>query len=305
MLNETALAAFFHLAEANSFQEAARRMGVSNASLSRYIAQAEAQSGLVLFHRNRNNCKLTDAGQAFLPIARALREDIGRFTRDVDLLRDGKGRRLRVGCGPLTTRTVVAPVLKRVVEEIPELAFYLDVNARVAPLEGLLSGDIDIFIGDLTHTPEAENVDILMMEKRSVMFVATPDHPIHDLGACSIADVVSYPLASGHLHRHWRNTFIKLLGGDQDAQDKVNALPQIESDDYSFLIDMALTGRYVLGAMEETFAEFVAAERLKVIEMHTPVIWNICAVKKSGTSSVGVQAFWDHLRAFGVNPVAA
>ncbi len=305
MLTETSLEAFFHLAESNSFQEAARRMGVSNASLSRYIQQAEEQAGMGLFHRSRNNCRLTRAGQEFLPLARKLEQELGLFARQLELLRSGEGRQLRVGCGPLVPRALVAPVTQAVLRALPDMRLHLEVNARIAPLEKVLSGEMDIFIGDLTHTPEAEGVEIVVMEKRPVMFVAHPDHPVHALGTCSLADVLQFPLASGHLHKHWRATFTKLLGGDQAAADKVSMLPQIESDDYHFLTGLARDGQFIVGAVEETFEEPLALGWFKKVPLAAPITWNICAVRKRGESSPALEAFWRELSGYAVNPVAA
>lgn len=304
MLTETSLSAFFLLAETSIFQEAARRMGVSNASLTRYIAQAEEQAGVVLFHRSRSNCRLTRAGQAFFPLAQQLDQDLRRFSRQVGLLQDGGGQQLRVGCGPLAPRALLMPVAEAVLKAWPNMRLFLDVSARTAPLEKLLTDELDIFVGDLTHTPEAENVEILVMEKRNVVFVAHPDHAVHALGPCTLADVLQFPLASGHLHKHWRTTFTTLLGGDQAAADKVSRLPQIESDDYSFLTRLARDGRFVVGAVEETFEEALALGWFKRVALQTPPTWNICAVRKEGGASPVLEAFWQQLQKYEGNPAA-
>ncbi|WP_294225784.1 LysR family transcriptional regulator [uncultured Shimia sp.] len=305
MLTETSLEAFFHLAETNSFQEAARRMGVSNASLSRYIQQAEEQAGVVLFHRSRNNCRLTRAGQEFLPLARKLEQDLGLFTRQLELLRTGEGRQLRIGCGPLVPRALVQPVLREAMKASPMLRFQLDVSARISPLERLQNGEIDMFIGDLTHTPEADNVEIMMIAKRPVMFVARPGHPIHERGVVTLKEVFSYPFASPHLHKHWRATLIKALGGDAEAEEIVKALPQVESDDYHFLTQLAAQDGFIVGAVKDTFEEMLALGRLQAIETRAPITWNICAVRKTEDVTDAQEAFWQQLKAYEVNPAAA
>ncbi len=305
MLTDTSLAAFFHLAETNSFQEAARRMGVSNASLTRYIAQAEQQAGVVLFHRERNNCRLTRPGQAFFPLAEQFGKDLRRFSRQVALLQEGGRQQLRVGCGPLVTRALVHPVTQAVLQDWPDMRLHLEVNARIAPLEKVLTGEFDLFVGDLTHTPEAEGVEIMVIEKREVMFVAHPEHPVHALGTCSLADVLQFPLASGHFHKHWRATFTKLLGGDQAAVDQVSQLPQIESDDYHFLTRLGREGRFVVGAVEEMFEEGLALGWFEPVKLKSTPTWNICAVRKRGESSPALEAFWRELSGYAANPVAA
>ncbi|WP_109310880.1 LysR family transcriptional regulator [Ruegeria sp. AU67] len=206
MMNENVLTAFLALAETGSFQNAARAMGVSNASLSRYVGQAEDYTGFVLFHRSRNSSTLTRAGQEFLPIAQALREDLDRYATRVAGLRETGPGTLLVGCGPLTTRTLILPVLRAVRQVMPDLRFRILVSAYARPLDLLQAGEFDVFLGDLTYTPDAEDVEIMVMEKQEILFVAHRDHEIHQRGAQTMAGIFEYPFASPHLHKHWKAT---------------------------------------------------------------------------------------------------
>lgn len=297
MLNENVLTAFLLLAEFGSFQEAARKMSVSNASFSRYIAQAEEQSGFSLFIRNRNNSKLTRAGQKYLVVAQKLRNDQLQYERQVEQLRrDGVGT-LRIGCGPLTTRTLVLPVLHEMLKEIPGLRFQIAVSARGAPLDLLHSGAIDMFVGDLTHTPQFDDIEIMVVKKQPVVFVANASHEIHELGTCTLKEIFEYPFASPHLHRHWRETLIDVLGGNNEAAAKVSALPQIESDDYGLLTGLLSEPEFIVGGMRETFAEQLTMGTVREIKVRAPITWNICAARKRNDGLVALDLFWQHLAA--------
>ncbi|UWQ93052.1 LysR family transcriptional regulator [Rhodobacteraceae bacterium M382] len=295
MLNENALNAFLVLAQTGSFQEAARKIGVSNASLSRYIAQAEVETGLTLFHRTRNNSKLTRAGQEYLTVAQDLKSDLDRYQNRVAELGNTNGGVLRVGCGPLTTRTLILPTLLKVRKEMPNLRFEILVSAYARPLDLLQNGQFDIFVGDLTYTPEADDVDILVMEKQQVVFVAHPAHPIHGRGPQSLSDIFEFPFASPHLHKHWKATLTKALGGDVTAAQKVAALPQIESDDYAFLAALLDSPDIIVGGMPETFKELLALQTVKEIPVLSPLYWNICASRKSQGGSAALDLFWSRL----------
>ncbi|MBO9450080.1 LysR family transcriptional regulator [Tropicibacter sp. R16_0] len=295
MMNENALTAFLALAETGSFQSAARTMGVSNASLSRYIGQAEDHTGLVLFHRSRNSSTLTRAGQEFLPIAEALREDLNRYASRVAGLRDTGPGTLLIGCGPLTTRTLILPVLRAVRHEMPDLRFRILVSAYARPLDLLQAGDFDVFLGDLTYTPEAEDVEIMVMEKQQIQFVAHRDHEIHQSGPQTMAGIFEYPFASPHLHKHWKATLITSLGGGAEAVEKVNAQPHIECDDYNCLTGLLVEPDYVVGGMPETFTELIRANTVKPVSMKQTLEWNICAARKSQNTSAAVEFFWNEL----------
>lgn len=133
MLNENLLNAFLELAKTGSFQSAARSLGVSDASLSRYIRQAEEELGFPLFVRGRENNRLTPAGNDFLPIALELKQKFGQFLRRVENIRTMGGGLLKIGCGPLTTRTLIQPVLAEVFQAIPDLRIEINVMAVSMP----------------------------------------------------------------------------------------------------------------------------------------------------------------------------
>lgn len=294
-MNENALTAFLALAETGSFQNAARAMGVSNASLSRYVGQAEDHTGLVLFHRSRNSSTLTRAGQEFLPIAQALREDLNRYATRVTSLRETGPGTLLIGCGPLTTRTLILPVLQSVGHVMPSLRFRILVSAYARPLDLLQAGKFDVFVGDLTYTPEADDIDIMVVEKQQVQFAAHRDHEIHQRGPQNIAGIFEYPFASPHLHKHWKTTLVRSLGGGAEAVEKVKTQPNIECDDYNLLTGLLAQPDYIVGGMPETFAELFRANTAKPVAMKQNITWNICAARKSQNTSTAVELFWKEL----------
>lgn len=295
MINENALTAFLTLARTGSFKEAAREIGVSNASLSRYIAQAEAEAGFTLFTRTRNNSKLTREGYDFLPVALNLQTDLDSYARRVADMRHAAGGVLRIGCGPLTTRTLIMPVLLNLRKEMPDLRFEVLVSAYRRPLDLLQSGQFDVFIGDLTYTPAADDIEIVVMDKQPVIFLAHATHEIHTKGPQTLAELFEYPFASPHLHKHWKATLIEALGGSQQAEEKVKALPQIECDDYGFLSGLLTNPDFIVGGMRETFSEVLASKTAREIVVSPPIHWNICASRKSQDSSAALDLFWSML----------
>ncbi len=295
MLTKKTLSAFLHLAETGNFQEAAKRLGVSNASLSRYVSMAEEQVGFPLFHRKRGNSGLTREGQTFLPVAKTLQADLNRCADQVERIRLDTGQTVRIGCGPLTPRTLVRPAIQAALQQSSAFRFRVDVSARQAPIEMLESDEIDIYLGDLTHTPETENIKLMMFEKRAVAFAAHVSHPLHGTSPVTLNALFSYPFASPHLHKHWRAAITRALGGTDEAAEKVRALPQVESDDYAFLTSLLTGPEFVVGGMPETFAELVADGSVKLIETTPPITWNICAARKAGPGQPATEALWKQL----------
>ena len=66
------IAAFAAVADARSFTQAARRLGVSGAQVSKLVARLEDRLGARLLNRTTRDVSLTDTGRAYLERARDL-----------------------------------------------------------------------------------------------------------------------------------------------------------------------------------------------------------------------------------------
>jgi DNA-binding transcriptional LysR family regulator len=88
---------FLALAEELHFGRAARRLSMSQPPLSLNIQQLEASVGARLFIRNSKEVRLTAAGEAFVPRARALLEQAGEAARHARDVEQGLAGGLQVG----------------------------------------------------------------------------------------------------------------------------------------------------------------------------------------------------------------
>lgn len=76
-MNEQDLEYFIVAGRCRSFSEAARRLYVSPASVSRGISKLESELGFQLFYRNGRNLQLTDSGKLFLEGVESIKSQVG------------------------------------------------------------------------------------------------------------------------------------------------------------------------------------------------------------------------------------
>lgn len=88
---------FLALSEELHFGRAARRLHISQPPLSLNIRQLEESMGARLFHRTSREVRLTAAGRAFVPAARALLEQAAEAARHAREVEQGFEGRLRIG----------------------------------------------------------------------------------------------------------------------------------------------------------------------------------------------------------------
>jgi DNA-binding transcriptional LysR family regulator len=126
------------LGETRSYTQAARRLGISKASVSGRIAELERSAGVPLVRRTTRSVGLTQAGQQLVEETRASFERIAQsFAGIRDLAGSPRGV-LRVTAPVALGRQYVAPSLPAFLLQYPEIRLELDLGDRLAnlPQEG-------------------------------------------------------------------------------------------------------------------------------------------------------------------------
>lgn len=137
------LRAFRHVADAGSFSDAARTLGLSRAAVSAQVARLEAAVDARLLERTTRRVALTDEGRRYH--ARAV-----RILDELDALDDETALRARRVTGLLVAELpefvgtrLVAPRLPRFLDAHPSLSLRLVLNERI---EALGRADADVMM---------------------------------------------------------------------------------------------------------------------------------------------------------------
>ena len=113
---------FVRSAEAGSFSEAARRLGLSPAAVSKSVAKLESNLGIRLFQRSTRNLKLTEAGERFL---QEVGGSLAVIQSAVANLADMGGQpagTLKVSMGNAFGREHIVPLLSEFLARYPAIA---------------------------------------------------------------------------------------------------------------------------------------------------------------------------------------
>lgn len=135
------LRAFLEVAHSGSLSRAARALGSSQPTLSRRIAQLEAQLGHALFERTTRGVRLTEAGTALRAPVERMREQALQF----EMVAAGRSQTLagtvRVTASEIFSAYVLPAILCTLRESHPEIQIELVASNT---LENLLERDADI-----------------------------------------------------------------------------------------------------------------------------------------------------------------
>lgn len=122
------------LAQTRSYTQAARRLGISKASVSGRIADLERAAGVPLVRRTTRSVGLTQAGQQLVDDTHAPFERIAQsFASIRDLAGTPRGL-VRLTAPVALGRQYVAPALPELLRRYPEIRLELDLSDRFANL---------------------------------------------------------------------------------------------------------------------------------------------------------------------------
>lgn len=176
--------AFAAVADARSFTQGARRLGVSSAQASKLVARLENRLGARLLNRTTRDVSLTDTGRAYLERARGLLEDFEALEGSV---RDQGGPRglLKISAPVSFGASQLTPALLDFAAAYPEVSLDVSATDRMVNLveEGF---DVGVRIGQLADSSVIARklAAVRMVTCASPDYLArsgTPATP-HDLG---------------------------------------------------------------------------------------------------------------------------
>lgn len=150
-LDANALELFARIAQAGSFAQAARDLGLTRAAVSRRIASIEAAVGLSLFARSTRSLGSTEAGRRLHARARAVRDAAESARLALRHTRDQLDGTLRISASAGFGRHVLAPLLARFQRLHPAVRYELFfTDQRV----DLLREGLDVAFRVTNHPPE-------------------------------------------------------------------------------------------------------------------------------------------------------
>ncbi len=171
MINFLNLEYFIAAAEELNFTKAAKRLFISQQSLSNHIAHMEQEFGVTLFNRT-TPLTLTYAGQRLLVRARALLAYKDETYHELADIKDFTLGQLSIGLSHTRGRVILPHVLPAYRERFPNIDLKI-LEGNSSELDtALLHGEVDLVIGMLPF--KVENIDTVPICEEEVLLVV-PD----------------------------------------------------------------------------------------------------------------------------------
>ncbi|BAY33781.1 transcriptional regulator LysR family protein [Nostoc carneum NIES-2107] len=187
------LQAFLAIAETGSFQQAARKCGVTQSTISRQIQALEADLGLELFHRT-THAKLTLGGERLLPRVRKICQEWQIATEELTDLIAGKQPELCIAAIHSMCGSYLPPVLQQFCRDYPEVQLRVTSLGSDRALKVLKDGLVDLAIvmnNRFLTTGREMVVEVLYEEPIEVLTSAK--HPLAQYEYIPWSELIRYP----------------------------------------------------------------------------------------------------------------
>jgi DNA-binding transcriptional LysR family regulator len=186
------------VAETNSFTRAAQRCLVVQSALSHQIARLEKELGARLFDRTSRRVRLTPAGAAFLPAARACLNAAELAAAEVAATIGEVRGRLNVGLIPTVAAVDVPAILHEFHHRHPHARISLSVGASDELAEQVRQGELEVAFLGVPVTARPRGVMARELEQQRLVAVVAPEHPLAgeasvDLRRLSAEDFIDLP----------------------------------------------------------------------------------------------------------------
>ncbi|MFE1173489.1 LysR family transcriptional regulator [Streptomyces sp. NPDC058773] len=177
-LNLHRLWVFEQVVACGGFSAAARKLYMSQPSVSQHVHKLEVSLGTTLLDRTGPRLRLTTQGEVLLRYAQQISSLAQDVTAAIDQASDAPSGRLVVGSTSAYAGHLLLPVFGRFAEFFPAVERRLRTGNTTEVLRQLTEGEVRLAVlpGDRAGAPPQHRVEPLLEEQ--LVLVAHPGHPL-------------------------------------------------------------------------------------------------------------------------------
>ncbi|MGT2754608.1 LysR family transcriptional regulator [Streptococcus ovis] len=185
---------FIVLADLEHYTETAKRLHITQPTLSHAIATLEEELRVPLFSKQGRNVALTPQGREFYA---TVQSSLGILDKGIELLQKKHSNRPVINLTLLRVlgRKAVPNLVRTFLDQFPEtnsrFDFHNDSGMSIDMIEGVLNDRYDIaFCSKLEHYPTISFIPIFAQD---LVLIVPKKHPLTELEKVTVADTLQYP----------------------------------------------------------------------------------------------------------------
>lgn len=168
---------FIAIAQTGSLSRAARRLGVSQPVLSRYLFGLEQQLGVSLFLWDKRRMHITEAGEIYLNGVLRMKELQTHMLRSLSIFEDAKSMNMRLGMSPYRGGKELASFYPQLLNRYPTLNLSVFEGNSAELLEKLFRKELTSII-NLYNADLMPGTKIATLIRAELLLVLPSYHPL-------------------------------------------------------------------------------------------------------------------------------
>jgi DNA-binding transcriptional LysR family regulator len=190
MLNTHQLNVFVVATETLNFTKTAKRLHLTQSSVSQHIKALEQKLGMALFARRGRTLEITDAGKYFLPMAREIVDNSIRAAEQMELLKEEVHGHLVVGCITAPGKYVLPSLLAEFHKKYPKVRISCEVLPMNMTMDGLSNGSTHFAFTNVDAL-DHRSAEFQLYLKEPIDLIVHPEHPWAEQGVISVDELRS------------------------------------------------------------------------------------------------------------------
>ncbi|MCY4238970.1 MAG: LysR substrate-binding domain-containing protein [Rhodospirillaceae bacterium] len=201
-LNIRQVEAFKATMEAGSVTAAARRLNVSQPSVTKHLRRLEEHLGVLLFDRVGNRLQPTLAAQSFFDQIKRTYLGLDHLSRYADDLKNDRHGEIIMAAMPLIAHSWLPDITATFLSDNPNVSMSMPVRSSRWIIEWVAAGRVEFGIGLSSGSDNGVSKDLLMSVPLVCVYPAT--HAFHGLSVVDSMHLDQQTLISLSNFDHWR-----------------------------------------------------------------------------------------------------
>ena len=191
-METTNLQAFVKVAETGSFSVAASQLFLTQPAISKRIKQLESQLDSKLLDRHGKQIQLTQTGQALLPRARQILQDIENTRQQISDLEGNPMGSFRMATSHHVGLHHLPPILRAFTALYPEVNLDLNFMDSEQACKLVESNELELAVVTLPFE-SSHKLKLTPIWNDQLIIICAADHPLVNVNSPTLVDLVKYP----------------------------------------------------------------------------------------------------------------
>lgn len=180
---------FIAVADCLNMTKAAKKLYISQPSVSMAVSEIEKEYGVILFDRNAGKLTLTPMGKTLRDYAQNVLEMIEKME---NLTREESRTCIKIGVTVTIGSTIMGPIIAKMKESMPKVDYHVTVaNTRIIE-NMLMNSEVDIaFVEGQIMNPNLEVYEVLSDE---LIAISGPKHSFCNKKSVTLKEISKEPL---------------------------------------------------------------------------------------------------------------